>query len=260
MYRTLPLVAPPVADLDDAGLWTASAELPGVARVAYGSHIGRRRQVQADHAAVHVAPGALAVVVADGAGDFWPAAEVAQIAADVAAPVAAHLQDAGTAVEAARAAVVRRNETADREAVSTIAALIVSRWMVDVAWCGDSPVWALDSAGQVAMLTDPLGHPMHGHRVHFGGDSYGYDLERCNVADGGIHQVVRRVEPDPGGVRLRRLLVASDGLTHRLDGEEIAELLAQPWDVFACRDALIRAAVDAGGLDNVTVAVVELVE
>lgn len=52
------------------------------------------------------------------------------------------------------------------------------------------------------------------------------------------------------------VLLCSDGLTDMVDDEEIEALMERKRDDPA--NALIEAALDAGGVDNVTVAVVRL--
>lgn len=67
-------------------------------------------------------------------------------------------------------------------------------------------------------------------------------------------------EPDLVGVDLRvgdRLLVCSDGLTDMVDDAGIAEALAPP-DRDRAADALLEAALAAGGRDNVTVLVADV--
>lgn len=54
-----------------------------------------------------------------------------------------------------------------------------------------------------------------------------------------------------------RVLLASDGLTEMISDERIAELLARDSDPSAAAAALIQAALDAGGSDNVTVLVAD---
>lgn len=55
-----------------------------------------------------------------------------------------------------------------------------------------------------------------------------------------------------------RLLVCSDGLTSMLEDHEIADILARQADPQKCADALVNAAIEAGGADNVTVIVVDV--
>ncbi|MEO9108848.1 MAG: protein phosphatase 2C domain-containing protein [Jatrophihabitantaceae bacterium] len=59
---------------------------------------------------------------------------------------------------------------------------------------------------------------------------------------------------DPG----ERFLICTDGLNSEVDDAGIAELLHQVPDAQQCAETLVRAAVDAGGRDNVSVIVVDL--
>ncbi len=86
-------------------------------------------------------------------------------------------------------------------------------------------------------------------RVHPGQ----YMLTRALIADQrepGTPQVAR--VDGPG-----RLLLCSDGLNSELEDEEIARLLGLP-SLDEAADALVAAALEAGGRDNVTVVIVDL--
>jgi protein phosphatase len=70
----------------------------------------------------------------------------------------------------------------------------------------------------------------------------------------GREPAVSRVPALPGD----RLLLCSDGLSDVLDAARIAQLLAEP-DASGAAEALVRAALDAGARDNVTVVVADAV-
>lgn len=55
-----------------------------------------------------------------------------------------------------------------------------------------------------------------------------------------------------------RLLACSDGLTKELDGEHIAAILGAGLDAAGTADALVAASLEAGGRDNVTVVVIDV--
>jgi len=55
-----------------------------------------------------------------------------------------------------------------------------------------------------------------------------------------------------------RLLVCSDGLTKELSGSDIERVMAEQPESHAAASALVRAAVEAGGRDNVTAVVVDV--
>ena len=70
------------------------------------------------------------------------------------------------------------------------------------------------------------------------------------------------VEPDYFLLRLadaERLLLCTDGVTGMIDDETIARLLAEATDPRDAADRLVAAAVDAGGEDNATAVVIDVV-
>ena len=64
------------------------------------------------------------------------------------------------------------------------------------------------------------------------------------------------VDVEPGD----RLLLCSDGLTGMVDEDEIRRLLAENEDPQAASDALVDAANQAGGQDNITAVVIDVLE
>ncbi len=65
-----------------------------------------------------------------------------------------------------------------------------------------------------------------------------------------------RVHPDTTKVTLSdgaRLLLCTDGLTNMVDDANIAAIVSRGDDPQATCDALVQAALDAGGIDNITV-------
>ncbi len=70
----------------------------------------------------------------------------------------------------------------------------------------------------------------------------------------GVQADMSGLVPEPGDV----LLLCSDGLTGMLEDLKIAEILAaNAGSPFVCADALVRAANDAGGADNISVVVLK---
>ena len=53
-----------------------------------------------------------------------------------------------------------------------------------------------------------------------------------------------------------RILLCSDGLSDLVQAPRIAEIMATP-DLDECANFLLKAALDRGGRDNVTVALIE---
>lgn len=80
-------------------------------------------------------------------------------------------------------------------------------------------------------------------------------LTRALGVDQEIQVDQASIEPQPGD----RLLLCSDGLTGMIDEEVILGILTQEQDPQAASDALVEAANQAGGQDNVTAVVVDVV-
>lgn len=75
--------------------------------------------------------------------------------------------------------------------------------------------------------------------------------------------IADEVEPDTRVLPLvagERFVVCSDGLSGELDDPTIAALVADSRGPRAAAEALVRAAVEAGGRDNVTVVVVDVAD
>jgi serine/threonine protein phosphatase PrpC len=102
---------------------------------------------------------------------------------------------------------------------------------------GDSRAYLLAADGELSAVTDD--HGMHGY------------LTQALGLDRDIAPDVAHVECPPGS----RLLLCTDGLTNMVDDARLTELLGRGSAQEAC-DSLVEAALDAGGVDNVTVVVV----
>jgi serine/threonine protein phosphatase PrpC len=222
--------------------------LPTGGSVATLSRRGAR-DWNADHVTVRTASEpdrVTAIAIADGVGDNALAAWCAHVAAETTAAAAAHTSMAGAGIHAARAAV-RRFYALDPEpqtATATIVAAVIVELGIGVAWAGDTVVFALDTDGVLHTLTEP--NPMP-----------------TNVTEGRIRQ--RYVwTSDPGGqevdlrLDVRRLLVTSSGLTHRLTCEQITQILTAADTPQSACERLADAAENAHADDNLTVAVVDL--
>jgi protein phosphatase len=69
----------------------------------------------------------------------------------------------------------------------------------------------------------------------------------------------RGIQPDVARVPLAtgdRLILCTDGLTNMVDDAQIAAILREEDGAQAACDALTTAALDAGGVDNVTLVVI----
>lgn len=229
------------------------------------THVGRVRRVNEDSALAE--PPVFAV--ADGmgghaAGDVASAVVVEELRALVGRPVDAAA--IGRALQAADRRVRDLSDDSGRRlgAGSTVAAVALldregtPSWLV-VA-CGDSRVYRV-AGGRLTQLT--VDHSLVQEMVDDGlltaAEARRHPARHVLTRAVGASS---RLEPDqvvlpvtPG----ERLVLCTDGLTNELDDGRLAELAgdgsASPQ---AVAEALVEAAVDAGGHDNVTAVVVDV--
>ncbi len=153
-------------------------------------------------------------------------------AASSAEDLVAALQAAHDAVSAAADGDPGRAGMATTAVVATLAGSTAR-----VAHVGDSRAYLLDTDGRLQQVTED--HGMGGY------------ITQALGLDRGVEPDVSEVATPPGA----RLLLCSDGLSNMVDAAGIASLLGSGAAQEAC-DALVEAALDRGGIDNVTVVVV----
>jgi serine/threonine protein phosphatase PrpC len=213
-------------------------------------------------------PGVL-LVVCDGASGR----HAGKVAAHVAARAVKHeLEQVGPAVLAepgraleralmgANHAVVREAKAHHDEAgmETTCTAAVFGPQRLAVAQVGDSRAYLLRDAKldrltrDQTLVTDLLEAGVLAPQ-DLDGHSYRHILTQALGVDRGVQPVVTEVDLCEGD----RILLCSDGLHGALNDDEIASILRGPGDVAHTAEALISAALDAGGPDNVTVVVAE---
>lgn len=238
---------------------------------AGGSDVGRLRRGNED--TLRMDPGRGIFLVADGMGGHAAgevASDLAATAVEEAMKTAIDADARGDAVgqtlrdacAGAYAAIVAAGRAAPqtRGMGTTLTACILERnGTAHVAHIGDSRLYLLRDGALQQVTSD---HTWVQREV---------DAGRLSPEAARTHKlahVITRVlgagtddEPDltsgavhPGDV----LLLASDGLTGMLSDAEIAALLAPPLPLEQRAAALIRAANENGGTDNITVVVVEV--
>jgi serine/threonine protein phosphatase PrpC len=209
--------------------------------VAYRTEVGQVRSRNEDALLARPERGLLAV--ADGLGGH-PAGDVASLTAltsvdgsDLSAESSA--DDLRRAAAAAHQAVLdaAREEPGRTGMGTTIVVATVRDTSALVLHVGDSRAYQLGAEGGLAALTED--HGMHGYLTQ----ALGLDRE--------VHPDVAKVDCPPGS----RLLLCTDGLTNMVADEDLATLLGRGSAQEAV-DGLVEAALEAGGIDNVTVIVV----
>ena len=143
---------------------------------------------------------------------------------------------------------------------TTLTSALIRDGTMILGHVGDSRAYLLHE-GALRQLTDD--HSWVGEMVRRG---------ELTAAEAAVHphrSVITRAlgtegEPTPDLLEIRlepgdRLLLCSDGLSGMVSDETIQEVLRQPDGPQAVADALVQAALEGGGEDNVTVVVVDVV-
>lgn len=237
---------------------------PLVLDAAAETDIGMVRHANEDSMLV-AAP---AFVVADGmggyeAGDRASAAVIDAFAVHVAGPGAAAIDDIRDALLAADLGVARVAETTQRGAGSTVAGAIVVADGGELQWLifnvGDSRVYRHLGSELVQLTID---HSLGQELVDAG------ELKPEELATFRHRNVITRaigahdstadswLMPITNG---ERILICSDGLTSEVSDESIRATLTLSGRPESAARALVRRAKLAGGRDNVTVVVVDVV-
>jgi protein phosphatase len=188
------------------------------------------------------------VVVADGlgghpCGDLASQTAVASLRESVAGGAADGADTGGWLTSALlvahRAVLAEAGHDPDREGMATTVVIAaVDKGKATIAHVGDSRAYLLADGALQALTRD---HGVGGYITQALG------LDRLVAPD-----VARISELSSGD----RLLLCTDGLTNMVDDKGIALLLGKG-DPTEATDALVEAALTNGGVDNVTVIVVE---
>ncbi|HEV2747285.1 MAG TPA: protein phosphatase 2C domain-containing protein [Allosphingosinicella sp.] len=184
-------------------------------------------------------------LVADGMGGHAAGEVASALAVAFLAPLMPTLADAADAAWALAGANAALHEAMARDPAlggmgTTMVGAVLHGDTALVFNLGDSRAYLMTDSRLAQISND---HALGGHiltRYLGGGTAAAFEPS------------VARVAVMPGA----RLLLCSDGLTNMVGDDGIARLLASGSPDPA--DALVRAALDAGGVDNVSVVVVEL--
>jgi PPM family protein phosphatase len=227
----------------------------------FATHRGLVRQTNEDSFLVRKG----LYVVCDGMGG----ARGGEVASQMACERLLTIVPATAGKEELREAIVDANDNIAARSVAepnllgmgtTLTSALVRDGAVILGHVGDSRAYLLHE-GALRQLTDD--HSWVGEMVRRG---------ELTAAEAAVHphrSVITRalgtdgeVEPDlleAGLASGDRLMLCSDGLSGMVMDEKIQEILARPGDPQEAADALVQAALEAGGEDNVTVLVVDLV-
>ncbi len=230
---------------------------------AAATHPGLRRNGNEDCYAADATLGLW--LVADGVGGHASGEVAAAIVKNTVTRESSCGETLVDAIRHAHAEVIE--EIARSEAPTRMGSTVVALSLVDddytIAWVGDSRAYLWDGANLLQLTRD------HSHARDL--------LDRGMVSPEDVdrhpdrHALTQSIgvssdmKLDIGEQRgnlsaSQQILLCSDGLTDELTDTEIAQLLSRHSSPQAQVDALVEAALDAGGRDNVTVIVVGAAE
>ena len=142
---------------------------------------------------------------------------------------------------------------------------IVIAWVlgdiVHVAWCGDSRAYVFNpSSGLVRVSKD---HSYVQELVDAGklDEELAFDHPNSNIITRSLGDSSVKARPDYISRSLSEgdyVLLCSDGLCGLCRDEEIVSVMSKSENIEVCKTNLIKAALAAGGYDNVTVALLEV--
>lgn len=232
--------------------------------VGAATDVGRRRRLNED--SFLVAPPAF--IVADGmggydAGDGASRAVVEAFATTLDGREVADLASLRAALNAADDAVAVVADGTERGAGSTVVGAVVAEYADERAWVifnvGDSRAYLFD-AGVLRQVT--VDHSL-GQELFERGELTADELATFpnrNVITRAIGATDARADswwlPIVTG---QRLLLCSDGLTTEVDDRAIATILAAQADPASTATRLVAEANAAGGRDNITAVVVDVI-
>ncbi|MPZ91339.1 MAG: Stp1/IreP family PP2C-type Ser/Thr phosphatase [Actinobacteria bacterium] len=233
-------------------------------RIGTKTDVGRRREVNEDSFLVHEP----LFVVADGMGGH--------VAGDIASSTAidtikeesssANAQDMNTLARLVLGANSRIWEKAQSDASlrgmgTTCTLLMLDSSRAHFAHVGDSRAYLLRE-GKLTQVTED--HTLVGRMVKEGrlsADEAERHPQRSIVTRAlGVDSVV---EVDLMTVDLQegdRILICSDGLSSMIDSDSIASILEEESDPQVAAERLVDAANEAGGEDNITVVILDIVD
>ncbi|MFF0776389.1 PP2C family serine/threonine-protein phosphatase [Nonomuraea wenchangensis] len=230
---------------------------------------GLRRSRNEDAVALLAAGRSTVAVVCDGVGSSPRADEASAVAVEAASAALIRGLSHEEAFELAGRAVTKLATSVDDAPACTYVAAVVRDGRISLAWAGDTRAYWLSA--------EPLAEPPDGIPTRPldarpdeppdgppGGPPDGALLTTDDAIETGeitawlgadaddVRPHVRVFEPQGAGL----LLVCSDGLWRYLDGHP----LPAPGDPQALARELLRHALDSGGQDNITIALIPLGE
>ena len=145
---------------------------------------------------------------------------------------------------------------------------LIFAWVIGrkayLSWCGDSRAYLYNPASGLKRVSKD--HSYVQELVDAGklDEDLAFDHPNSNIITRCLGDFKDRAKPDFATVALKtgdRIMLCSDGLCGLCRDEEINETMRNFCeDIEVCKRELINAALNAGGYDNVTIALMEVVD
>lgn len=175
--------------------------------------------------------------------------------------IEAFLKDAVTEADANIKAKVKEDESTSGMGTTIVIAWVLGD-VVHIVWCGDSRAYRFNHKSGLTRLSKD--HSYVQELVDAGklDAELAFDHPNSNIITRSLGDSSAKARPDYTSCALSEgdyILLCSDGLCGLCRDEETAHVMAGADSIELCRTNLINAALEAGGYDNVTVALFEVV-
>jgi len=237
-------------------------------RYAAATDVGHVREVNED--AHLVAPPVF--LVADGMGGHAGGDVASAIVAEEFARLAETAYDADSAVRAVTDALEASQRRIEQHAAGRVGRASPGTTVAGVLLVeGDEPAWLVVNLGDSRVYRMRGGELVQVSRDHSLVQDLidSGDLTEDEAADHPERHVITRALGGPGFTepdllwlavdQVDRLLVCTDGINGLIDDDAIERILASEPDPAVAARALVAAALDAGGEDNATAVVLDVV-
>ena len=224
--------------------------------IGHGTHTGLRRGHNEDTLLVDESVGLC--IVADGMGGLASGEVASAMARDIVGQAVASGAAIGPAIEQAHAAILAQIEATDpdRRMGSTIVAIKLADKNFEIGWVGDSRIYRYDNfvLKQISKDHSYVQALIDRHLITPEEARRSPHKNLVTQALGAVSEGELKVDVALGEIQHgTQILLCSDGLTGDVDDDSISDILADESRVQDAADALIQAALNGGGHDNITV-------
>ena len=169
-------------------------------------------------------------------------------------------------VDKADKAIKKRVE--DEPETKGMGTTLIFVWVIDnkayLSWCGDSRAYIFNPKSGLKRISKDHSYVQELVDAGKHDAELAFDHPNSNIITRCLGDFKDKAHPDFNIVSLQagdRILLCSDGLCGVCRDDEIIETMNKHHEnIEDCKKELINAALDAGGYDNVTVALMEIVE